>query len=84
MAVIILDSLVLRGCVRLDVVAAMALGTSEVNAQAPGSRTSMRHPLPGGDLPEPTRVFDLDGDYPTSGITPGAGRPRRSWSKRAC
>jgi hypothetical protein len=84
MAAIILDSLVLHGSVRLDVVAVEALGASKVNAQAPGNRTSMRHPLPAGGLPEPTRVFDLDGDYPASGETPGAGRSRLRWCKPAC
>ena len=84
MAAIILDSLVLSGSVRLDVVAVEALGTSAANAQAPGNRNSMRHPWPTGGLTEPTRVFDLDEDYPLSGITPEAGRPRRTWHKRAC
>ena len=84
MAAIILESLVLSGSVRLDVVAVEALGTSKVNARAPGNRNSMRHPLPTGSLTEPTRVFDQDEDYPSPGITPGAGRSRFSWRKRPC
>lgn len=83
MAAIILDSLVLHGSVRLDVVA-VALGASKVAAQAPGNRTSMRHPMPAGGLPEPTGAFDLDGVTPASGETPGAGRSRLRWRKPAC
>lgn len=70
MAAILLDSLVLRGCVRLDVVAvAVRLGT----AQMPGNRHSTRHPLPGGTF------FGPDADYRASeGEQPGAGRSRRT------
>lgn len=84
MAAIILDSLVLHGSVRLDVLAVEALGTSKVDAQAPGTRNSMRHPLPGGSLADPTGDFDLDEDQTSSGRTPGAGRSRCSWHKSGC
>src|SRR5262245_52522406 len=84
MAAIILDSLVLRGSVRLDVVAVEALGTSTVDARVPGNRNSMRHPLPGGRRPEPAQAFDRDEQYPSSGMTPGAGRPRFAWCKPGC
>ncbi len=84
MAAIILDSLVLSGSVRLDVVAVEALGTSKVNARAPGNRNSMRPPLPAGSLTWPTSDFATGEDYSSAGMTPGAGRPRRTWHKRAC
>ena len=84
MAAITLDYLVLHGSVRLDVLAVEALGVSQVNAQAPGTRNSMRHPLPAGSPAEPTGAFDPDADQSASGRTPGAGRPRSSWRKRAC
>jgi hypothetical protein len=84
MAAITLDYLVLHGSVRLDVLAVEALGTSPVNAQAPGTRNSMRHPLPAGGPAEPTGAFDPAADYPAAGRTPVAVRARYSWRKRAC
>ena len=84
MAAIILSSQVLSGSVRLDVVAVEALGASKVNAWVPGNRTSMRPPMPAGGLTGPTGDFATGEDYPSSGLTPGAGRPRRTWHKRDC
>lgn len=74
MATVNLDSLVLSSVTVRTVASDANLGTSgKANAGAPGSRTSMRHPLPGEGLPQPRGVFAERGKYPAPGQKPQAG-----------
>jgi hypothetical protein len=79
MIAFMLESKVLRGSVLRDVLAVgLRLGTSlEANPPAPEIRNSMRHPSPGCRPSDGQGVVKPRVDYPTKGITPGAGRSRQ-------
>lgn len=78
MAALVLESLVLRGSVQLDVVAnglRLGFGTGSTTKTA-GSGNSMRNPRPGCQRPdEPAACHDVVDS--TSGAMPGAGRSLR-------
>jgi hypothetical protein len=79
MVAFMLESLVLRGSVRMDVLAVgLRLGISaNANPQASGIRNSMRHPSPGYRKPDGQSEATPVVVDSTKGILPGAGRSRR-------
>jgi hypothetical protein len=78
MAVLTLESLVLRGSVLLGELAVVVRHGISVaaNRQAPPLDNPTRNPLLGGYQPT-SQPADPDGPKPTSGVMPGAGRSRR-------
>lgn len=75
----LLQSLVLRGVVRLDVLASLYLGTGSAKRPASGFDNSNRHPLPNG-RPAPEAMEDTT----STGVQPGTGRSRRPSVVAAC
>lgn len=76
MAAYLLESLVLRGCVRQDV---LAVGLRLVSAEAlggpnPGNTHSSPNPATQTKTPQ---AYRPDGDTPSSGLMPGVGRSCR-------
>ena len=75
MAAFLLESLVLRSCVRLDV-PALGLGAVAFGDSNPRNTTSFTTPMPGTRTP-PQGGDEPDAEPTASGILPGAGRSLR-------
>lgn len=75
MAAFLLESLVLRGCVRQDV-PALGLGAVAFGEPNPRNTTSFVTPMPGARTP-PQGETKPDAGTSPSGTLPGAGRPCR-------
>jgi hypothetical protein len=73
MAAFLLESLVLRGCVRQDV-PALGLGAVAFGTPNPRNTTPFITPMPGARTPPQGEEPDAD---TASGTLPGAGRSRR-------
>jgi hypothetical protein len=85
MAAFKLQSLVLRGSVLRDGLASgLRLGFGlNANTQVPGVRHSKRRPAPARCGPDMPGDVDPEVGTPTEGVTPGAGRSRRSSGSHA-
>ena len=75
MTTFLLESLVLRGCVRQDV-PALGLGAVAFGSPNPRNTTSFITPMPGARTP-PQGTNEPDAEPTASGTLPGAGRSCR-------
>lgn len=84
MAIYLLPSLVLRGVVRTDVLASLCLGNGKASGRPSGFDPFNRHPVSADAATANPCGRPEQGDRPSPGVTPGAGRSRRFSGSASC